>query len=159
MSTTPARSVLTQWLAMWSQKSFKIDMLHSQILATWNSSTNHDIVPWIGEELHIGAEFQEFSRNDKYVRVPGKLSEIHSKVLVSSNLGDNIQFLVKLRDRFAPLFLHILGLCLLDWRTLGLWNVFLTVFQAPWHTCHSWKTLGTPLQCVVLLQSRGQCHD
>ena len=29
-----------------------------------------------------------------YVRVPGKLSEIHSKVLVFSNLGDNIQFLV-----------------------------------------------------------------
>ena len=60
-------------------------MLHSQILATINSSTNHDIVPWIGEKLHIGAEFQEFSRNDKYVRVPGKLSEIHSKVPMYSN--------------------------------------------------------------------------
>ena len=66
-----------------------------------------------------------------YVREPEKLSEIHSKVLVFSNVGDNIQFLVKLRDRFVPLFLHILGPCLLDWRTLGFWNVFLTVFQAP----------------------------
>ena len=26
-----------------------------------------------------------------------------------------------------------------SWRTLGLWNVFLTIFQAPWHTCHSWN--------------------
>ena len=79
-------------------------MSNSQILVTWNFSTNHDIVPWIGEKLHIGAEFQQFSRNNMYVRVPGKLSEIHSKVLVFSNPGDNIQFLVKLRDRFAPLF-------------------------------------------------------
>ena len=73
--------------------------------------------------------------------------------------GTISNFFVKLQDRFVPLFLHILGPFLLDWRTSGLWNVFLTVFQAPWHTCHSWKTLGTSLQCVVLLQSRGQCHD
>ena len=65
-----------------------------------------------------------------YVRVPEKLSEIHSKVLVFSNLGDNIQFLVKVGDKFVPLFLYTLGPCLLDWRILGLWNVFLTVFQA-----------------------------
>ena len=133
-------------------------MSNSQILVTWNFSTNHNIVPWIGEKLHIGAEFQQFSRYNMYARVPGKLSEIRSKVLGFSNPGDNTQFLVKLRDRFVPLFLHILGPCLLDWRTLGLCNVFLTVFQVPWHTCHSWKTLGTLLQCVVLLQSRGQCH-
>ena len=132
---------------------------NSQILVTWNFSTNHDIFPWFGEKLHIGAEFQQFSRNNMYVRVPGKLSEIHFKVLVFSNPGDNIRFLVKLQDRFVPLFLHILGPCLLDWRTLGLWNVFLRVVQAPWNTCYSWKTLGTPLQCVVLLQSRGQCYD
>ena len=31
--------------------------LHSQILATWNFSNIHDIVPWIGEELHIEANF------------------------------------------------------------------------------------------------------
>ena len=61
----------------------------------------------------------------------GKLSEIHHKVLVFSNLGDNMRFLVKLRDRFVPLFLHNLGPCLLDWRTLGLLNVSLTVIQAP----------------------------
>ena len=34
---------------------------------------------------NIGVEFQEFSR--KYVRVPGKLSEIHSKVPLFSNAG------------------------------------------------------------------------
>ena len=53
-----------------------------------------------------------------YVRVPGKLSEINFKVLVFSNPGDNIKFLGKLRDRFVPLILNILGPCLLDWRTL-----------------------------------------
>ena len=55
-------------------QSFSLGMLLSQILTTWNFSTNYDIVPWIGEKLQIGAEFQEFSRNNKYVRVPGKLS-------------------------------------------------------------------------------------
>ena len=134
-------------------------MSNSQILVTWNFSTNQDTVPWIGEKLCIRAEFQQFSRNNMHIRVPGKLSEIYSKVLVFSNPRDNIRFFGKLRDRLVPLFSHISGHCLLDWRTLGLWNVFLTVFQAPWHTCEPWKTLGTPLQCVVLLQSRGQCHD
>ena len=66
-----------------------------------------------------------------YVRVPGKLSDIHFKVLVFSNPGDNIQFLGKLRDTFVPFILHNLGPCLLDWRTLGLWNVFLTFSRHP----------------------------
>ena len=136
-----------------------LHMSNSQILVTCNFSTNQDTVPWIGEKLHIGAEIQQFSRNNMHIRVPGKLSKIYSKVLVFSNLGDNIRFLGKLRDRLFPLFFHILGHCLLDWRRLGLWNVFLTVFQEPWHTCDSWKTVGTPLQCVALLQSRGQCHN
>ena len=124
---------------------------NSQILVIWNFSTNQDTVPWIGEKLPIRAEFQQFSRDNMHIRVPGKLLEIYSKVLVFSNLGplvgDNIWFLGKLRDGLVPLFLHILGHRLLDWRTLGPWNAFLTVFQAPWHTCDSWKTLGTPLQC------------
>ena len=100
---------------------------NSQILATSNFSTNHDIFPWIGEKLHYGAELQQFSRKNMSVRMPGKLSEIHSKVLVFSNPGDNIQLLVKLWDTFVPLFLHILRPCLQDWRTMGLWNVVLTV--------------------------------
>ena len=51
-------------------------MSNSQILVTWNFSTNHDIVPWIEEKLHIEVELQQFSMNNMYVRVPGKLSEI-----------------------------------------------------------------------------------
>ena len=79
----------------------KISTLHSQILATCHFSTNHDIVPWIGEELHIGAEFQELSRNDKYVRVPGKLSETHSKVQMFSNPGDKVLNCVKTRGQIC----------------------------------------------------------
>ena len=79
---------------LFSKYSGNLHRSNSQILVTWNFSTNHDFVPWIGEKLHIGEEFQQFSRNNMYVRVPGKLSEIHSKVLVFSNPGDNIQFLV-----------------------------------------------------------------
>ena len=82
--------------------------------------------------------------------MPGKFKYIHLNVSLFSNHRDNISFLVKVWDIFVPLLLHILGPCLLDWRTTGLWNVFLTVFQAPWHTCCSWKTLGTPLQCIAM---------
>ena len=138
---------------------FNLLMLHSQILATWNSSTNHDIVPWIGEELHIGAEFQEFSRDNTYVRVPGKLSQTHSKIAMFSNPGDKVLKCVKTSGQICPVIKQEIGYCPLDWRTPGLCNGFLTVFQEPWHTCCSWKTVVTPLQCVVFLQSRGQCHD
>ena len=134
-------------------------MLHSQILATWNFSTNHDIVPWIGQELHIGAEFQEFSRNYKYVRVPGKLSETHSKVPMFSNPGDKVLKCVKSRGQICPVIYQDIGYCPLDWRTPGLWNGYLTVFQEPWHTHCSWKTVRTPFQRVVFLQYRGQCHN
>ena len=34
---------------------------HSQILAAWHFSSNLDFVPWIGEKLYVGAEFQQFS--------------------------------------------------------------------------------------------------
>ena len=51
-----------------------------------------------------------FFRKNKYVRVPGKLSETYSKVRVFSNPGENIQFLGKLQDRFVPLLLHIYDL-------------------------------------------------
>ena len=76
-------------------------------LRSWLHETSALIItlsPGLEKKLHIGVEFQQFSRNTMYVRVPGKLSEVHSKVLVSSNLGDNIWFLVKLRDRFVPLY-------------------------------------------------------
>ena len=87
-----------------SLKVCSFSMWHSQILATWSFSSNLVIVPWIGEKLSMGAEFQQFSRNNNYVRVHGKMSEIHCKVPLFSNPGDNIHFLVKVRDRFVPLF-------------------------------------------------------
>ena len=92
-------------------------MLHSQILATCNSSTNHDIVPWIGEELHIGAEFQEFSRDNKCVRMPGKLPETHSKDPMFSNPGDKVLKCVKSRRQIFPVIKQEIGYCPLDWRT------------------------------------------
>ena len=87
------------------------------------------------------------------------LQKMISKDPMFCNPGDKVLNGVKRRGQICPVILQAIGYCPLDWRTPGLWNVFLTVFQAPWHTCCSWKTLGTPRQCVVFLQSRGQCHD
>ena len=79
-------------------------MWHFQILASWNFSSNLDFVPWIGEKLHIGGEFLQFSRINMYIRVPGKLSEIHSKVRFFSNPGDKV-LKCKIRgDKSVPYF-------------------------------------------------------
>ena len=69
-------------------------MSNSQILATSNFSTNHGSVSQIGEKLHNGAEFQQFSRKNMSVRVPGKLSEIIPKSWCSPIQGtiSNILF-------------------------------------------------------------------
>ena len=47
-----------------------------------------------------------------HIRIPGKLSEIYSKVVVFSNPGDNIRFLGNLRDRLVPLLWHFMTLSL-----------------------------------------------
>ena len=83
-------------------KSKDINKLHSQILTTWNFSTNHDFVPWIGEKLHIGAEFQQFSSNYKNVSVSGKLSEIQSRFPLLSNPRDEVLKCVKTRGQICP---------------------------------------------------------
>ena len=53
--------------------SLELYMSNSQILATWSFRTQYDIVPRIGEKLDIAPEFQQFSRNNKYIGVSGKL--------------------------------------------------------------------------------------
>ena len=113
-----------------------------------------NLSPVLEKKLYIGMEFRQFSRNNKFVKAPGKLSHINLNVSLFSNPGDNTRFCVKVQDRFVHQFLNISGPCPLDWRTTGLWNVFLTVFQAPWHACCSWKTVGTPFQSVSVIQSK-----
>ena len=81
-------------------------MWHSQILASWNFSSNLDFVPWIGEKLHIEAEFQQFSRINKYIRGPGNFSEICSNVWFFSNPGDQVLKCKKKKrgDKSVPYF-------------------------------------------------------
>ena len=69
---------------------------------TRNFSINHNIFPRIREELHIGVKFQQFSRNNKYIREPGQPSEIHSKVPMFSNRGDKVLKCVKIREQICP---------------------------------------------------------
>ena len=75
---------------------------HSQILVTWQFCTNHEFVPWNGEKLHIRAEFQQFNRNNMSIRVPGKLSKIHSKVWFVSNPENKVLKGVKTRGQICP---------------------------------------------------------
>ena len=68
-------------------------MTHSQIMVTQNLHTKLNFVHWIKEKLYIVVEFQKFSRNNTYVRMPGKLSKIHFNCSLFSNQGDYIGFL------------------------------------------------------------------
>ena len=111
------------------------------------------------KKLHIGVEFQQFSRNNKYVRVPGKLLEITFKDPLFSKPGDKILTCVKTRGQIGPVLKQENGYCPLDWRTTRHSTLCMTVFQAPWHACCSWKTVGTPPKCIVFLQSKGLSHN
>ena len=103
---------------------------HSQFLVTKSLDNKENFVLWIGEKLNLGAEFQQFSRNNAYVRMPEELTKMHLNVSLFPNPVDNIGVIVKVRDRFAPFFLYNLGPSPLDWRTRRLCHVFLTVFHA-----------------------------
>ena len=134
-------------------------MWHSQIQASSNFRSNLDFVPCIGEELHIGGEFQQFSRINKYIKVPGKLSEIHLKVGFFSNPEDKVLKCKIQGDKSVPY---------LNKKTNNVpwigeqWDCamyFWQFFHAPWHTYSSWKTVETRLQFLVFLQSRGQWQE
>ena len=99
---------------------------------SYNIGVCHTLRSWLYD---ISALIMTLSPGlEKQVRVPRKLSHIHLNVLLFSNPGDNTRIFVKVRGRFVHPFLQIVGPSPLDWRKTGLWNVFLTVLQAPWHT-------------------------
>ena len=49
--------------------------------------------------------------------------------------------------------------CPLDWRTTIRWNVILAIFQHNYICQDSWKNTKSTFECMVILQSRGQCLD
>ena len=79
-------------------------MPHSQILVAWNSNTNLDFVLRIEEEkkLYTGVEFHQFSRNNKHVKMPGKVWEIQFKVLLFSNPEVKVLKCIKIRRKLCP---------------------------------------------------------
>ena len=52
--------------------------------------------------LDIGVEFQQFFRKNKHIRLPGKLSEVHSNILLFFNPGDKVLKCVKSRGQICP---------------------------------------------------------
>ena len=88
---------------------------------------------------------QEFSSNDKYVRLPGKLSEIHSKVPMFFNSGDKVLKCVKIRGQICHIIYQEIGYCPLDWRTQGIGIDFRQFSRHPDIHVFSWKTVGTLL--------------
>ena len=61
----------------------------------------------------------------------------------------------KLRDKSVPYFQQESEPFPLDWRTIKHWNVGPVFFQH-WYMCLCWKTVGTTIQCMNVLQCRGQ---
>ena len=75
--------------------SFELPSLisHSQMLVKLMSTIIMTLSPGLEKNYtlqSIRVEGQEFSRNKQYVRVPGKLLKIHSKVPLFSNAGDKV---------------------------------------------------------------------
>ena len=136
----------------------RLDMWHSQILASWNFSSNLDFIPWIGEKLHIGAEFQQFSRINKHIRGPENSQKFIPKsgsYPIQGTRSKNVKYKRTNRSRTLTRY-WVLSPGLENNETL---QYISDSFHAPWHTCCSWKTVETPLRCLAFLQSRGQCQD
>ena len=118
-------------------------------LKVWDKSVPYfkkkkELSTWIGEEPCIQMDFRQFSRNNKYVSIPGKLSEIHlyaqlfsnscGKVLIIVGIPWSQPFLkntvyVALSDPDSMKFQQWLGPFHMDWRTTIHANGFLTIFQ------------------------------
>ena len=50
-----------------------------------------DLSSWIGEQQYIKMDFRRFSRNNRYVSIPGKLSENHLNAWLFSNPRGKVQ--------------------------------------------------------------------
>ena len=53
-----------------------------------------ELSTWIGEEPCMQMDFRQFSRNNKYVSIPGKLSEIHLYAQLFSNSCGKVLIIV-----------------------------------------------------------------
>ena len=60
------------------------------------------VVPWIGEQPYTEMLFWQFSNIFIYVKIIGKILDQHLSVWLFSNLGEKVQFLLKVQDRFIP---------------------------------------------------------
>ena len=68
-------------------------MLYSQLRTTWNCNNDEDLTSWIGDQPCMEKDFWQFARNNTYVSIPGKLSEILLHAWLFSNLWGKIIFL------------------------------------------------------------------
>ena len=83
-------------------------MSHSDILTTWKSNNNLDLLLWIGKLRYIEMKFKQFSRNNTYVSMSGKFSGIHLNVSLFSNQGEKVLNSIKARGQiFTELFTRI----------------------------------------------------
>ena len=71
--------------------------------------------------------FGQFSRNNKYISIPGKMSEIHLYVLLVSNSGEKVLKSIKSRGQIGPILYEEKGPLPMDWRTTMQANRFLTI--------------------------------
>ena len=80
-----------------------------------------------------------------------KLSKLHFDVSLFSNCGEKVMkrhiTMWQIQERFA-------GPSPRNWRITIHWNVVLTVLHTPWDMWSMWKTIGTTLKCINVLQSR-----
>ena len=82
-----------------------------------------------------------------------KLSELHFDVSFFSHHGEKVLkrhiTMGQIWDRFSWPFPP-------NWRTMIHWNVLLRVLHTHWDIWSMWKTVGTTLKCINVLQSRGE---
>ena len=98
-------------------------------------------------------DFWKYSRNNTYIGLPGKLSEINFYVLLVPNPGEKVVKSIKSRGKSVPYFKEGKLPFPFLWITTMQVNGFWTIFQECWHMCSSWKVVRNLSACMVVLQS------
>ena len=103
-----------------------------------------------GEHPCMEVHFWQFARNNTYIGIPGKMSEIHLYVLLFSNPGEKVLKSINPRLKISPILLRKKGPFPMDWRTTMPANGFLTTLQECWHMCYFWRIVRNTFACMVV---------
>ena len=128
------------YVALWDPESTQFQCYLGPSPRNWRTLIHFNVVLTV---FHITT----------YLKVCAKLPELYFDASLFSNRREKVMKrnmnMEQIWDRFS-------GPSPRNWRTTIHWNVVLTVLHTPWNMWSMWKTVGTTLKWINILQWRGE---